>query len=82
MANLAELGAQQVNANASLLRVASMYHDAGKILNPHFFVENQVDGVNPHDTLGDPCQSARIIISHVTEGDRLARGYRLPNLVV
>jgi putative nucleotidyltransferase with HDIG domain len=81
VANLAELGAQQVNANASLLRVASMYHDAGKILNPHFFVENQVDGVNPHDTLGDPCQSARIIISHVTEGDRLARRYRLPNRI-
>ena len=79
VANLAELGAQQINANASLLRVAAMYHDVGKILNPHFFVENQVDGVNPHDILDDPCQSARIIMSHVTEGDRLARRYRLPN---
>ncbi len=81
VANLAELGAQQVNANASLLRVAAMYHDVGKILNPHFFVENQADGVNPHETLGDPWQSARIIIGHVTEGDRLARRYRLPNRI-
>lgn len=81
VANLAELGAQQVNANASLLRVAAMYHDVGKILNPHFFVENQADGVNPHETLGDPWQSARIIIGHVTEGDRLTRRYRLPNRI-
>ncbi len=81
VANLAELGAQRVNANASLLRVAAMYHDVGKILNPHFFVENQADGVNPHDTLDDPLQSARIILGHVTEGVRLARQYRLPNRI-
>ena len=78
VANLAELGAQQVDANAALLRVAAMYHDVGKILNPHFFVENQADGVNPHSVLDDPYQSARIIIGHVTEGDRLARRYHLP----
>lgn len=78
VANLAELGAQQIDANAALVRVAAMYHDVGKILNPHFFVENQVDGVNPHDALNDPYQSARIIIGHVTEGDRLARRYHLP----
>lgn len=78
VANLAELGAQRVNANAPLVRVAAMYHDVGKILNPHFFVENQVDGVNPHDALNDPLQSARIIIGHVSEGLRLGRQYRLP----
>ncbi|MEB2288698.1 MAG: HDIG domain-containing protein [Anaerolineae bacterium] len=79
VANLAELGAQRVNANAPLVRVAAMYHDVGKILNPHFFVENQVDGVNPHDALDDPLQSARIIIGHVSEGLRLGRQYRLPS---
>lgn len=78
VANLAELGAQQIEANAPLVRVAAMYHDIGKILNPHFFVENQADGVNPHDDLDNPHQSARIIIGHVTEGDRLARNYHLP----
>ncbi len=81
VANLAELGAQRVNANAPLVRVAAMYHDVGKILNPHFFVENQADGVNPHDMLGDPLQSARIIIGHVTEGLRLGRQYRLPHRI-
>jgi hypothetical protein len=78
VANLAELAAQRVGANAPLLRVAAMYHDVGKILNAHFFVENQADGVNPHENLNNPYQSARIIISHVTEGERLARRYRLP----
>lgn len=81
VANLAEQAAQRVGANASLLRVAAMYHDVGKMLNPHFFVENQADGVNPHDMLGDPSQSARIIIGHVTEGGRLARRYHLPNRI-
>jgi putative nucleotidyltransferase with HDIG domain len=81
VANLAEQGAQQIDANTALLRVAAMYHDVGKILNPHFFSENQADGINPHDALDDPWQSARIIIGHVSEGDRLARRYRLPNRI-
>ena len=81
VANLAELGAEQIGANATLVRVAAMYHDIGKILNPFFFVENQVDKVNPHDVLNDPYQSARIIIGHVTEGERLARRYRLPHRI-
>ena len=81
VANLAELGAQRINANATLVRVAAMYHDVGKILNPHFFVENQADGVNPHDMLDDPLHSARIIIGHVPEGDRLSRRYRLPSRI-
>ncbi len=81
VANLAELGAQQVNANGALLRVAAMYHDMGKITYPHFFVENQADIINPHDVLGDPYQSAQIIIGHVIEGDRLARRHRLPTRI-
>ncbi|WP_119072627.1 HD family phosphohydrolase [Aggregatilinea lenta] len=81
VANLAELGAEQIGANATLVRVAAMYHDIGKILNPFFFVENQVDKANPHDVLNDPYQSARIIIGHVTEGERLARRYRLPHRI-
>ncbi|MBN1566163.1 MAG: HDIG domain-containing protein [Anaerolineae bacterium] len=78
VANLSELAAERIGANASLLRAAAMYHDVGKILNPHFFVENQADGVNPHDLLNNPYQSAKIITGHVTEGARLARRYHLP----
>ena len=60
------------------VRVAALYHDVGKSLNAPFFVENQADGVNPHDEMGDPYRSADIIIGHVTEGDKLARQNRLP----
>ncbi len=78
VANLSEQAANAIGANAELVRVAALYHDIGKMLNPLFFVENQADGVNPHDVLHDPYRSADIIISHVTGGDRLARQNRLP----
>lgn len=78
VANLSEQAANAIGANAELIRVASLYHDVGKMLNPAFFIENQADGVNPHEGLNDPYRSANIIISHVPDGDRLARQYRLP----
>jgi putative nucleotidyltransferase with HDIG domain len=78
VANLGEQAASAIGVNADLVRVAALYHDIGKIMNPPFFTENQVEGVNPHDVLDDPFRSADIIISHVTDGDRLARQYRLP----
>jgi cyclic-di-AMP phosphodiesterase PgpH len=78
VANLSEQAANAIGANAELVRVAALYHDVGKILNPMFFVENQAESVNPHDGLNDPYRSADIIISHVTDGEKLARQYRLP----
>lgn len=80
VANLAELATERIGGNATLVRVAAMYHDIGKTLNPHFFVENQ-KGINPHDILDDPQKSAKILISHVLEGDRIARRSRLPNRI-
>jgi putative nucleotidyltransferase with HDIG domain len=79
VANLSEQAASAISANADLVRVAAMYHDVGKMLNAAFFTENQAEGVNPHDTLNDPVRSAAIIISHVTDGDKIARQYRLPS---
>ncbi|MEP7291434.1 MAG: HDIG domain-containing metalloprotein, partial [Chloroflexota bacterium] len=73
-----EQAATAVGASPELLRVAALYHDIGKMLNPAFFVENQADNVNPHEVLNDPYRSADIIISHVTDGDKLARQYHLP----
>ncbi|NDJ61451.1 MAG: HDIG domain-containing protein [Chloroflexi bacterium] len=78
VANLCEQAANAIGANAELVRVAALYHDVGKMLNPAFFVENQADGVNPHDRLNDPYRSADIIISHVVDGAPLARQYKLP----
>ncbi|MBZ0304643.1 MAG: HDIG domain-containing protein, partial [Anaerolineae bacterium] len=78
VANLSEIAAEAIGANAQLVRVAAMYHDIGKILNPYYFTENTTGSINPHDDLNDPLQSAKVIIGHVIEGERLARRHKLP----
>lgn len=78
LANLAEACAQAIGANGLLCRVATLYHDIGKILNPQFYTENQQGTtVNLHQLL-TPLESAQLIISHVTDGEDLAHKYRLP----
>ncbi len=79
VANLAEQAAELVEASGTLVRVGAFYHDVGKMNRPPFFTENQA-GINPHDSL-DPYSSARIIISHVSDGLALARQYKLPDRV-
>jgi cyclic-di-AMP phosphodiesterase PgpH len=78
--NLAEQAAERLADNALLARVGSYYHDVGKLARPTFFIDNQNGMSNIHDTL-DPCESARIIRSHVTEGVALAKKHRLPRRV-
>jgi putative nucleotidyltransferase with HDIG domain len=81
VANLAEQAAERIEADPLLTRVGALYHDAGKALNPFFFIENQVPGTpNPHDDL-DPESSADIIIRHVPDGLELAQKYRLPGRI-
>jgi hypothetical protein len=80
VANLAEQGAESIDANALLARVGAYYHDIGKIARPYFFAENQTEGLNPHDRL-DPETSAEVLVGHVTDGLKLARRYRLPSRV-
>ena len=77
--NLAPEIANKIGANALLVRTGALYHDMGKMKNPVFFTENQA-GVNPHDTLTYQ-ESARIIISHVTEGVKLAERENLPTII-
>lgn len=80
--NLSEQAALAIHANAELVRVAALYHDIGKMKNAVFFSENQQIGSgNPHDVLDDPYRSADIIISHVTDGDDMARQYHLPHRI-
>ncbi|MEZ4769999.1 MAG: HDIG domain-containing protein [Caldilineales bacterium] len=80
VSNLAEQAAEAIGADPFLTRVGSYYHDVGKTVRPHFFVENQVEGVDPHSQL-DPWSSAQIIISHVKDGMELAKKYKLPQRV-
>jgi cyclic-di-AMP phosphodiesterase PgpH len=81
VANLAEQAAERIGGDALLTRVGALYHDAGKIIEPIFFIENQLPGnPNPHDEL-DPVTSAAIIIQHIPKGLELARKYKLPRRI-
>ena len=77
---LAEEACRVVGGNALLTRIGALYHDIGKTAAPEHYVENQT-GKNPHDKL-KPTQSAKIIISHVTYGTKLAREMGLPQRII
>ncbi|MBC2840246.1 HD family phosphohydrolase [Robiginitalea sp. SC105] len=81
VANLAEAAANEIGANAMLVRVGALYHDIGKMNNPTYFTENQITNINPHDEL-PPEKSARIIIKHVIEGIELARKQNIPDRII
>lgn len=79
--NLAEAAADAIGANTMLVRVASYYHDVGKLKRPQFFIENQRPGDNPHDKL-QPALSAMIITAHPIDGSRMLQQARMPQEVV
>ncbi len=81
VANLSEAAANEIGANAMLVRVGALYHDIGKMVNPTDFTENQATGVNSHEDLS-PEESARIIVDHVINGIEIARKYKLPDRVI
>ncbi len=75
--NLAERAAGAIGANSLLVRVASYYHDVGKLRRPYFFKENQTDMENPHDSIS-PSLSKTIITSHTADGVSLAKKHGIP----
>ena len=79
MANLAAEAANRIGANSQLVRTGALYHDIGKMVNPAFFTENQ-SGINPHKSLSYE-QSAQVIISHITDGIKLAEKHNLPKVI-
>jgi len=81
LGNLAELMALSIGADGLFCRVSTLYHDIGKLNNPHFFTENQQGGVNIHQLL-TPFESAQVIINHVKDGEVLARKYHLPQTFI
>ncbi|MBI5178580.1 MAG: HDIG domain-containing protein [Nitrospinae bacterium] len=74
--NLAEDAAEAIGANPLLARVGAYFHDIGKLHKPEYFIENQRDGLNKHDTL-NPTMSALILTSHVTRGLEMAKEHKL-----
>ena len=80
VANLAAEAAIRIGAKSQLVRTGALYHDIGKMENPAFFTENQSGGVNPHKNLNYE-QSAQVVISHVTDGLKLADKHNLPKVI-
>ena len=81
VAFLAEAAAEAIGANSLLCRVASYYHDVGKINKPDYFIENQSGGPNKHMNLS-PNVSLLIIIGHVKDGVAMAKEYNLPQQIL
>jgi hypothetical protein len=81
VASMAEAAAESIGARSLLLRVGSYFHDIGKMLKPQYFVENQRDDNNRHESLV-PAMSTLIIIAHVKDGADLARQHHLPRSII
>lgn len=80
VANLSEAAAQEIGANALLVKVAALYHDIGKTKAPEYYIENQ-SGHNPHNDISY-LDSAKIIINHVEAGIEMAKKARLPKVLI
>ncbi|MDX8045950.1 HDIG domain-containing protein [Gracilibacillus sp. S3-1-1] len=81
VANLSEVACEVIGANGLLARVAAYYHDLGKTVRPHYFIENQMGMKNPHDHL-DPYQSAEIILQHPIDSAKLLKKEKLPKEII
>ena len=81
VASIAEAAAESIHARGLLVRVGAYFHDIGKMLKPAYFVENQGNDRNRHDTLV-PAMSTLIIIAHVKDGADLARQHHLPEALI
>ena len=80
VSNLVFDAATNIGANGQLARTGALYHDIGKMENPAFFTENQGSATNPHQALSYE-QSAQVVISHVTDGLKLAEKSNLPKVI-
>ncbi|WP_067727379.1 HD family phosphohydrolase [Oceanobacillus damuensis] len=81
VANISETACEAIGANGLLARVGAYYHDIGKTVRPHYFIENQVSMRNPHDFI-DPKESAEIIISHPYDGAEMLKKHKLPKEII
>ncbi len=82
VATIGETAADAIGANGLLVRVGAYFHDIGKMLKPHYFVENTIaGGENRHENLA-PAMSTLIIIGHVKDGVDLAEQHNLPRPLV
>lgn len=79
---MASEAAKAIGANALLVRTGALYHDIGKLAYPGCYIENQQDGATNPLLEYSPREAARLIISHVSEGETLARKHHLPEMII
>jgi putative nucleotidyltransferase with HDIG domain len=80
VASLSESAAQDLGLSPLLQTAMALYHDIGKIDNPHFFSENHTIYQNPHDNIS-PRDSAKNIIAHIPDGIEQADKLGLPPMI-
>ncbi|MBQ9751583.1 MAG: HDIG domain-containing protein [Paludibacteraceae bacterium] len=80
VSNLATEAAKRIGAKVLLVRTGALYHDIGKMAHPEYFIENQTDH-NPLQSM-PYAEAAKVIIEHVTDGERIARRHRLPEVII
>ncbi|MDN7240438.1 HD family phosphohydrolase [Planococcus sp. N028] len=81
VANLADASCEAIGANGLLARVGCYYHDIGKTKMPQFFIENQMNIRNPHDSI-PPDTSRDIILAHGRQGAEILRKHKMPKEIV
>ena len=81
VSNLATEAAKKIGANSLLVRTGALYHDIGKMKNPHYFIENQMGGPNPLAEMNFE-EASRKIIDHVHAGVEIARKNHLPEQII
>lgn len=81
VANIAEDLILEIGGNAMLIRAGALHHDIGKTVYPMFYTENQNTGFSPHSEMTYE-ESAQAIISHVTNGVKLAYKHKLPEPII
>jgi len=81
VANLAEAATEKIGGNSLLVKTAALYHDIGKMKQPEFYIENSA-GKNLHNELNNNFESARIIIDHIIEGEKMAKKAKLPKVLI
>ena len=81
VSTLAMEAAKRIGAKSLLVRTGALYHDIGKLAHPEYFTENQPDGQNPLLNM-NPEEAAQVVIAHITDGVRIARQHRLPEVLI
>jgi hypothetical protein len=78
---LAEAAANEIGANPLFCRVATLYHDVGKLVKPDYFVENNSGAPKLHRKQ-KPNMSALILVNHVKKGIQIAKDNKIPQSII